>query len=95
MFVRIRGFKDLLDSDPTLIPLIINFEHVLYLERRDDWRWAARSPYKGQPVMIIWFATTRGEINREAETSRFTPHRLYIVGTEAIQQFESQILNYS
>lgn len=44
--------------------------------------------------MIIWFATTRGEINRDAETSRFTPHRLYIVGTEAIQQFESQILNY-
>jgi hypothetical protein len=94
MFTRITGFKDLLDPDPSLIPLVINIEKILYLERRDDWRWGARSPYRGEPVLIIWFSTTRGEINRDAETSRFTPHRLYIVGAEAIDQFESQIMNY-
>jgi len=94
MFTRIRGFKDLLDPDPKLLPLIINIEQILYLERHDDWRWGSRSPYKGEPVLILWFATTRGEISKEAETSRFTPQRLYIVGTDVIEKFEMLIMEY-
>ena len=92
MFYRFRGYKDLTDPEPVLLPFIINIQHVLYTEQRDDWRWARASRFRDQPVLIIWLNCTRGEISQDAETNRFTPHRLYLVGREIIDEFHEILL---
>lgn len=94
MFFQFRGYKDLTDPDPVLLPFIINLEVVLYTELRDDWRWARTSKHKEEPVLIVWLNCTRGEISSNAEVNRFTPHRLYLVGREQIDDFQQTLLQY-
>ena len=94
MFFEFRGYKDLTDPDPVLLPFIINIEQVLYTELRDDWRWVRTSTFKLQPVLIVWLNCTRGEISTSSEVNRFTPHLLYLVGREPIDEFRQTLLQY-
>lgn len=89
--IKIVCAKDLTQAAPDMWLCYINPNAIAWVEIRDDWKWKPGSPHIGEPVAIIRFTVTRGDIDRFRELNRFSAHVVYVVGRDRIDDLTNAL----
>mgnify|MGYP006268062175 CR=1 FL=1 len=89
--IKINAYKDLTQASPDSVFCILNPNAIAWIEVRDDWKWRVGSPHSGQPVAIVRFMVTRGDIDSGRELNRFSAHVVYIIGRDDIDNLLAQL----
>ena len=92
--IKLACSKDLTQFEPEEVLCIINPNAIAWVEVRQDWKWKIGSPRAGEPVAIVRFQVTRGDIDRYRELNRFSAHVVYVIGRDRIDNLIEQLEEY-
>jgi len=89
--IQLTCYKDLTQAAPDPVFCVINQHAIAWIEVRDDWKWKPGSPHIGEPVAIVRFLVSRGDIDRDRTLNRFSAHVVYVIGRESIDELLAQL----
>lgn len=92
--IKLQCAKDLTQANPDQWVCVINPAAIAWVEVRDDWKWKPGSKFAGEPVAIVRFMVTRGDIDQGRELNRFSAHVVYVIGRDRIEELIEQLEQY-